>query len=310
MLCELNGAGVMCRVQYTALFLSRTPFCMVLAQCTAHGGCATSCTCCPLWSHGLSAKRVVQQTLSSMATCSKWGMKVHNSRACLQEDITPIKANAAKDVTKVRAKPQQTQLYSSGSACIACTQQTVTADMHCRWLGTPKLVRDTSRRWFWQRGASTTKSSAEVKKDFSDIVLPGQMHDHVRALAAVTANTKSHGAPFRHMLFYGYVCSPIFPSCLSKLCCSTYKCVAQTNILICVCCEYPSMHLCVACHPNKEKTRPKSAWHSTAQHTHQARSPANQAMTASLGVRSANSVFCKSCPTRKHCYALQATRNW
>lgn len=73
----------------------------------------------------------------------------------------------------------------------------------CRWLGTPKLVRDTSRRWFWQRRAQAAKSSDEVKKDFSDIVLPHQMHDHVRALAAVTSNTKRHGAPFRHMLFYG-----------------------------------------------------------------------------------------------------------
>lgn len=73
----------------------------------------------------------------------------------------------------------------------------------CRWLGTPKLVRDTSRRWFWQRRAQAGKSSDEVKKDFSDIVLPHQMHDHVRALAAVTSNTKKHGAPFRHMLFYG-----------------------------------------------------------------------------------------------------------
>ncbi len=88
----------------------------------------------------------------------------------------------------------------------------MTADMHCRWLGTPKLVRDTSRRWFWQRGASAIKSSEAVKKDFSDIILPGQMHDHVRALAAVTANTKSHGAPFRHMLFYGYVCFLTFHS--------------------------------------------------------------------------------------------------
>ncbi|KAA6424075.1 MAG: ATPase family AAA domain-containing 3-B-like [Trebouxia sp. A1-2] len=79
----------------------------------------------------------------------------------------------------------------------------VAGQVFSRWLGTPKLVRDTSRRWFWQRGASATKSSQQVKKDFSDIVLPGQMHDHVRALAAVTANTKSHGAPFRHMLFYG-----------------------------------------------------------------------------------------------------------
>jgi hypothetical protein len=42
-----------------------------------------------------------------------------------------------------------------------------------------------------------------VKRDFSDIVLPGGLQDHVRALAAVTANTRLHGAPFRHLLFYG-----------------------------------------------------------------------------------------------------------
>ncbi|KAK9814443.1 hypothetical protein WJX72_006002 [[Myrmecia] bisecta] len=73
-----------------------------------------------------------------------------------------------------------------------------------RWLGTPKLVRETSRRKFWQRrGGPGEKSIEEVRRDFSDIILPGQLHNHVRALAAVTANTKRHGAPFRHMLFYG-----------------------------------------------------------------------------------------------------------
>ena len=72
-----------------------------------------------------------------------------------------------------------------------------------RWLGTPKLVRETSRRHWWQRGKSGEKTSEEVKRDFSDIVLPGALQDHVRALAAVTANTRLHGAPFRHLLFYG-----------------------------------------------------------------------------------------------------------
>jgi hypothetical protein len=43
----------------------------------------------------------------------------------------------------------------------------------------------------------------QVKRDFSDIILPGQLHDRVRALAATAANTKLHGAPYRHMLFYG-----------------------------------------------------------------------------------------------------------
>ena len=74
-----------------------------------------------------------------------------------------------------------------------------------RWLGTPKLVRETSRRGIWGRSktASGEKTVEEAKRDFSDIVLPKQLHNHIRALAAVTANTKAHGAPFRHMLFYG-----------------------------------------------------------------------------------------------------------
>ncbi|EIE18960.1 AAA-domain-containing protein [Coccomyxa subellipsoidea C-169] len=77
-----------------------------------------------------------------------------------------------------------------------------------RWLGTPKLVRETSRRHWWNRaagggGGSMEKATEAVKRDFSDIVLPGGLQDHVRALAAVTANTRAHGAPFRHMLFYG-----------------------------------------------------------------------------------------------------------
>lgn len=42
-----------------------------------------------------------------------------------------------------------------------------------------------------------------MKRDFSDIVLPEQLHSNVRLLASSAANTKKHGAPFRHMLFYG-----------------------------------------------------------------------------------------------------------
>lgn len=73
-----------------------------------------------------------------------------------------------------------------------------------RWFGTPKLVRETSRKPLVGRGsAPKEKSSEEVRKDFGDVVLQHELQDHVRALAAVTANTKRHGAPFRHMLFYG-----------------------------------------------------------------------------------------------------------
>jgi ATPase family AAA domain-containing protein 3A/B len=73
-----------------------------------------------------------------------------------------------------------------------------------RWFGTPKLVRETSRKPLLGRGtAPAPKSAEEVRKDFGDIVLQPELQGHIRALAAVTSNTKRHGAPFRHMLFYG-----------------------------------------------------------------------------------------------------------
>lgn len=76
------------------------------------------------------------------------------------------------------------------------------------WLGTPKLVRETSRFSIWNPrswgiGPLKNKSQEEVRKDFADIILPQQLHDNVRLTAAAAANTKMHGAPFRHMLFYG-----------------------------------------------------------------------------------------------------------
>lgn len=74
-----------------------------------------------------------------------------------------------------------------------------------RWFGTPRLVRETSRKPLLGGGgrAPATKTTEEVRRDFGDIVLAPELQDHVRALAAVTANTKRHNAPFRHMLFYG-----------------------------------------------------------------------------------------------------------
>lgn len=75
-----------------------------------------------------------------------------------------------------------------------------------RWLGTPKLVRETSRTSLIRPSSllpAAKKSLEAVKRDFSDIILPGNLHDRVRSLAAMAANTKLHGAPYRHMLFYG-----------------------------------------------------------------------------------------------------------
>ena len=71
----------------------------------------------------------------------------------------------------------------------------------------PSQVRETSRFSLWNPRswglAKANKSSEEIKRDFSDIILPAALHTNVRMLAAAGANTKRHGAPFRHILFYG-----------------------------------------------------------------------------------------------------------
>ena len=69
----------------------------------------------------------------------------------------------------------------------------------CSYLGTPNLVRETSRKWFWQR----QNKGRGQRRDFSDIILQPALHDQVRTLTASSANTRLHQAPFRHMLFYG-----------------------------------------------------------------------------------------------------------
>ncbi|GAX75838.1 hypothetical protein CEUSTIGMA_g3281.t1 [Chlamydomonas eustigma] len=54
----------------------------------------------------------------------------------------------------------------------------------------------------WGSMSSRVKSFEEVKHDFSDIILPEDLHSNVRLLASAASNTRKHGAPFRHMLFY------------------------------------------------------------------------------------------------------------
>ena len=118
-----------------------------------------------------------------------------------EEDSVGMRLDIAKLATETSSR-------NCSDIALSATLQSRTR--HCflthpvrRWLGTPKLVRETSRRHWWQRSKAGEKTAEEVKRDFSDIVLPGELQSHVRALAAVTANTRAHGAPFRHMLFYG-----------------------------------------------------------------------------------------------------------
>jgi len=70
------------------------------------------------------------------------------------------------------------------------------------YMGTPKLIRETSRPKPWSLLRSAPKG-VDAARGFSDVILPERLHDEISALAASTTNTKRHGAPFRHMLFYG-----------------------------------------------------------------------------------------------------------
>lgn len=78
------------------------------------------------------------------------------------------------------------------------------------WLGTPALVRETSRSAWWRRGsaraappAGSDAAAAAATRGFADIILPPGLGERVRGLAASTATARAHGAPFRHALFHG-----------------------------------------------------------------------------------------------------------
>ena len=52
-------------------------------------------------------------------------------------------------------------------------------------------------------GGAAAKALMRSGRGFGDVILHPSLHARIRQLAAATANTKRHGAPFRNMLFYG-----------------------------------------------------------------------------------------------------------
>lgn len=82
-----------------------------------------------------------------------------------------------------------------------------------RILGQPSLIRESSRgKYPWSRwvtrlsGTLLGKSAGELikcGKGFGGVILHPSLHKRIQQLAAATANTKKHDAPFRNMLFYG-----------------------------------------------------------------------------------------------------------
>ncbi|KAM7273187.1 hypothetical protein ACFE04_027851 [Oxalis oulophora] len=85
-----------------------------------------------------------------------------------------------------------------------------------RILGQPSLIRESSRgKYPWSgvfsRGMSSLSRTAEKGNvntsgngnGFGDVILHPSLQKRVVQLASATANTKSHNAPFRNILFYG-----------------------------------------------------------------------------------------------------------
>ena len=89
-----------------------------------------------------------------------------------------------------------------------------------RILGQPSLIRESSRgKYPWSAlvadmkkrmtslfGKDNAGESAKKMKGgdgFGDVILHPALHKRIQKLAAATANTKLHEAPFRNMLFYG-----------------------------------------------------------------------------------------------------------
>ncbi|XAR71533.1 hypothetical protein NMG60_11017861 [Bertholletia excelsa] len=83
-----------------------------------------------------------------------------------------------------------------------------------RILGQPSLIRESSRgKYPWSgmfsRSMSTLSRNSEKVSEskngngFGDVILNPSLQKRIQQLASATANTKSHQAPFRNMLFYG-----------------------------------------------------------------------------------------------------------
>ncbi|XP_043693519.1 ATPase family AAA domain-containing protein 3-B-like [Telopea speciosissima] len=83
-----------------------------------------------------------------------------------------------------------------------------------RILGQPSLIRESSRgKYPWSGLFSRAMSTLSHKADkmsgskngngFGDVILNPSLQKRIVQLARATANTKSHEAPFRNMLFYG-----------------------------------------------------------------------------------------------------------
>lgn len=64
-------------------------------------------------------------------------------------------------------------------------------------------ISEVATRAFRSGTSAEAAASSQSKSTFNNIVLHPSLQRRIEHLARATANTKSHQAPFRNMLFYG-----------------------------------------------------------------------------------------------------------
>jgi ATPase family AAA domain-containing protein 3A/B len=83
----------------------------------------------------------------------------------------------------------------------------VTAAHAARLLGTPSLVRETTRGGLLSsaRGVHrpSRRAAADTAELLADVVLPPALRERVAALAGSTASARARGAPLRNVMFHG-----------------------------------------------------------------------------------------------------------
>jgi len=74
-----------------------------------------------------------------------------------------------------------------------------------RLLGTPSLVRETTRRSWLPSGAKAVPAAAAASTEalLANVVLPPALRERVRVLASSMAQSRGNGALFRNFMFYG-----------------------------------------------------------------------------------------------------------
>jgi len=139
----------------------------------------------------------------------KWAQAIKNISAQVQQVVVTLLASPEQLAVLVAGALALLLLYYLAKEVIVLLRQFVQAQ-----LGKPALVRETSYQWsivpgwLWLRTLFAAKEGLTgateiVRKHFERVVLAPDVMERVSQIAVATRNTKSSGAPFRHLLLHG-----------------------------------------------------------------------------------------------------------